>query len=150
VRPTLAISTAFVLAACFRSPTPYHGPTPGGADLSPFVGCYEARFYKREDWRPDNRWSFQLDSAVSQSRLPGSRSGPGVRHATTSNQRHDVPQWWVIPGGVQIHIGDSLHGRYIEFFPSGDSLVGRVYYYSDTRGGFDTERVSARRAACPS
>ncbi|MBB4634268.1 hypothetical protein FHS01_000274 [Longimicrobium terrae] len=127
---------------------PYEGPAPEGLDLSPFIGCHEARFYKRVDGRPDNRWSLQLDSAVSRSTRPGSRHGPGVRHATTSNQRHDVAQWWGIPGGVQIHVGDSLHGYYVEFFPRADSLVGRAYYYSDTRGGFGTERVSAHRTSC--
>jgi hypothetical protein len=91
----------------------------------------------------------RLDSAVSLSTMPGARRGPAVLRAFSPAQSSGNEQWWLTPTGFQIHVGDSLHGRYIEFAPRADSLVGRVFYYSDTRNGFDSEPVSAHRVSCP-
>lgn len=105
---------------------------------------------KPEEWRINNQWKLRLDSALSQSTTPGTRGGPGVRQATTSRSGDVAVEWWLIPGGIQLHAGNSLHGQYIEFYPRADSLVGRTYDYADTRNGFTTDPLSAHRTACPS
>lgn len=139
------------LAGCFLlpSPHPYEGPSPEGADLRPFVGCYEVTSHPVDDI-PAERWQLQLDSAVAMSNRPGGGRGLPARRASASIQRRNDPHWRPTPGGIQLHIGDTLHGAYYEFTARGDSLVGRRYGYADTGRGFGLRRISARKIPCKS
>lgn len=145
VRVSLLLLSVF--AACLPSPRPYEGPaTEGSPDA--FTGCYEARFHAVSEYRPDPRWRLRLYPEAADSKKPGGGGGLPARRATASIQGSDDPFWRLIPGGIQLHIGDSLHGVYFDFVPAADGLAGRALYYSDTASGFGTERVTARRVAC--
>jgi hypothetical protein len=137
-----------VAAGCIPGPHPYDGPSI--EDLAPdaFVGCYDATFHDVVEWRADNRWRFRLYSEAANSSKPGGGGGLPDRRATASIQESDDPYWRLIPTGVQMYIGDSLHGVYFDFTPTAQGLAGRAFHHSDTRDGFVTERVSARRVEC--
>jgi len=61
----------------------------------------------------------------------------------------DDAYWRLTPGGIQLHIGDSLHGVLFDFAPTLEGLAGRAFHYADTSpDGFRTQRVSARRVEC--
>jgi hypothetical protein len=136
------------LAGCFLRPAPhpYEGPSPE-ADLRPFVGCYQVTSHPT-DGIPAERWTLRLDSAVAMSERPGGGRGLPARRASASIRRDTDPHWRPVPGGIQLHIGDTLHGAWYEFAPRGDSLVGRRYGYADTWRGFGLRRISARKVAC--
>lgn len=114
----------------------------------PFVGCCEVAFHEVREWRPDNRWRLRLHPEAAASNKPGGGRGLPARRAAASIAGRDDPHWRLIPGGVQLYIGDSLHGVYFDFAPSADGLAGRTYYHLDTTIGFQVERVSARRVPC--
>jgi hypothetical protein len=137
------------LAGCFLlpSPHPYEGPSPEAADLRPFVGCYEVTSHATGRIAAE-QWQLQLDSAVAMSRKPGGATGLPARRASASIQGVDDPHWRPIPGGIQLYIGDTLHGAYYEFTARGDSLVGRRYGHADTARGFGLRRLSARKVSC--
>lgn len=68
--------------------------------------------------------------------------------ARTSNQSLYSAYWRMIPGGIQLYVGDSLHGWRVDLFPRGDGLAGLDYSFSDTWRGFQAERVWAHRVPC--
>lgn len=109
-RPAFIILPVLLLVACFPSPRPYEGPTPEGREPDSFVGCYQATFHAVKAWRPENDWRLRLYPDAAASNRPGGRRGLPARRAHASIQERDDPFWRIIPGGVQLHIGDSLHG----------------------------------------
>jgi hypothetical protein len=137
------------LSGCFLlpSPHPYEGPSPEAADLHPFVGCYEVTSHAMRGIELE-QWQLRLDSAVAMSERPGGGRGLPNRRATASIQRYDDPYWRPVPAGIQLYIGDTLHGAYYEFKTAADSLVGRGYGYADTSAGFALRRISARKIPC--
>lgn len=146
VRRVLAGSILLGCAACFRSPRPYFGPPadPGGA--ARFVGCYQV---SEKDEGENASWFLSLDSIAPEVGRPGSGRGvPGSMWARTSNQGRYSSYWWMIPGGFQVYVGDSLHGWRVELFPRGDGLAGRTYDFNDVRPGFRATDVVARRVPC--
>lgn len=147
-RATALLLLAPALASCGPKPKLYEGPTP--AELTPdaYVGCYEAEYPKMHDWRPDPRWRLRLYAEAANSQRPSGGQGLPARRATATIARNDDPFWRLIPGGIQLHIGDSLHGVFYEFASRGGGLTGRAFYYSDTRRGFITEPVVARKVEC--
>jgi hypothetical protein len=147
-RTTFILLPILIFVACFPSPRPYEGPTPEALEPDLFVGCYQATFYEKNEWRPDNGWRLRLYADTAASNKPGGGRGLPARRATASIQDRDDPYWRIIPRGVQLHIGDTLHGVYFDFTPTAEGLAGRAFYYSDTARGFGTERVSARKVEC--
>lgn len=146
-----AYAAAVLLLACTacRGPRPYLGPSIGTGGAGSFAGCYEASPPAGRASDSNHPWSFVLDTITPEGGRPGSGERvPGAMWARTSNQGRYSSYWRMIPGGIQIYVGDSLHGWRVEFFPRGDQLVGRDYSFSDVWRGFQAERVSARRVPC--
>lgn len=137
--------------ALFPAPHPYRGPSVEGSDARELVGCYRAAFQKAREWGPDSTWYFRLDSLAPDSSRPGGgRSVPGARLARASiEDGFEGVYWRRIPNGIQMHIGDTLHGMYVDFLFHRDGLVGRAFGYSDVRFDHAVEMVSARRIPCP-
>lgn len=137
-------------AGCLPRPRPYDGPAPDGVLPDAYVGCYEAEFRASED-RTETRWHFRLYPDAASSKRPGGRNGLPARRATASIQELNDPWWLITPRGIQMHIGNTLHGSYYEFpRPRGTGvLAGRAFHYSDTASRFYVEPVTARKVECP-
>lgn len=132
-----------VQAGCASGPRPLRGPSP--VDWRSLVGCW--RLVEPRDDGVIVAFDTTLSTARSAQGREGARDARSFREHLSNLQEF----WRVTPGNtVEYVVHEGLFGSYSEFVVHGDSLVGRMYLFSDVPSAEpEWRRAAAVRAGCP-
>ena len=143
MRIVVLLGVMGTMAGCAPAAGPARGPEP--VAWRSLVGCW------RQVAPRDDGVRVAFDSALSTAR--SARGREGARQARSFREHlSGVEEYWrVTPADSVLYVvHEGLWGSYSEFAVRGDSLVGRMYTFSDVPGAEpDWRPAAAVRAACP-
>lgn len=132
-----------MMAGCASGARPSGEPAP--VAWRSLVGCWQLVAPRDDGVR------VAFDSTLSTARSAEGRAG--ARDARSFRRHLSNPQeyWRVTQADSVLYVvHEGLWGSYSEFAARGDSLVGRMYTFSDVPGAEpDWKPAAAVRAACP-
>jgi hypothetical protein len=143
LRALALLAVLGMMTGCAPGPRSLRGPAP--VEWRTLVGCWQLVAPRDDGVR------VAFDSTLSTA--SSARGRAGARDARSLRERLSNPQeyWRVTPENAVVHVvHEGLWGSFSEYVVRGDSLVGRMYTFSDVPGAEpDWRPAAAVRAACP-